>query len=159
MVVFFKSKFRASFQAVQRRGLAIIQRIAKAPPHYRDSKIIKKVDPSEYLDARGARAQLYQMPRKEAMGDTDGSLQDVTLLGSAIYTSINATCRHRFLAIQQRPTTAQEYAAHEGYLEQLVSQSIQKQTKMACADSGSTWGELLRMPLAIRPSFAQGEEA
>ena len=36
LVLFFKSKFRASFEAVQRRGLAIIQRIIKAPPHYRD---------------------------------------------------------------------------------------------------------------------------
>ena len=50
--------------------------------------MVTQVDPSEYLDARGARAQLYLVPYKEAMGSLGGSLNEVTMLGSAVYTAI-----------------------------------------------------------------------
>ena len=156
--MFFRSKFRATSEKGQQRGLAIIQRIAKTPPHYRDLETVKRVDPSEYLDARGARAQLYQIPHREAMGSTDGPLNDVTMLGSAIYTSISATCRHRFLAIQQGTVAPRNHVEHEDYLKQLVDQSIQQQINAAGMDPGSTWVELLRMPLTLRPPCAKDEE-
>ena len=158
LVQFFKSKFRATYEEVRQQGQAIIDQISKAPPHYRDPAVVAQVDLSEYLDAKGARAQLYQISYQEAMGNLDGTLNAVTMIGSAAYTAISTVCRHRFLAIQQQKATTQDHLDHEKYLNTLVEKSLEHQMATIKRFPGSTWGELMRMPLAVKPPCVQNND-
>ena len=56
----------ATFEELRKRGQSLLHQIDKIAPHYRDPATVSRVDPSEYLDVRGARAQLYQIPCQEA---------------------------------------------------------------------------------------------